>query len=359
VTPLPAPVGLLAELTHRCPLGCPYCSNPIELTKASQELDTKTWINVFNEAADLGVAHVHLSGGEPLVRPDLAELTNAAHLAGLYTNLITSAVGLSDQRLTELRSAGLDHVQISFQGIDAATADVVAHFKGATKAKREAAKRVVEEGLALTINAVIHRNNINDLPAIIDMAEELGAGRLEVAHVQYHGWAIPNRANLIPTREQFLAADKIVVDARTRLEGNLVIDYVIPDYYAERPKACMGGWGQQVIVVTPDGRALPCHAAATIPGMTFDNVRKTSLQDIWTRSDAFQKYRGTAWMPEPCKGCERAEVDWGGCRCQALAIAGDASATDPACKLSPIHGKMAELAESPAKPGFRFRRIGG
>jgi pyrroloquinoline quinone biosynthesis protein E len=329
------------------------------LTKASQELDTKTWINVLNEAADLGVAHVHLSGGEPLVRPDLAELTNAAHLAGLYTNLITSAVGLSDQRLTELRSAGLDHVQISFQGIDPTTADVVAHLKGATKAKREAAKLVVEEGLALTINAVIHRNNITDLPAIIEMAEELGAGRLEVAHVQYHGWAVPNRANLIPTREQFLAADKIVVDARTRLEGNLVIDYVIPDYYAERPKSCMGGWGQQVIVVTPDGRAMPCHAAATIPGMVFENVRKTSLQDIWTKSEAFQKYRGTAWMPAPCKGCERAEVDWGGCRCQALAIAGDASATDPACKLSPIHGKMQELAESPAKPGFRFRRIGG
>jgi pyrroloquinoline quinone biosynthesis protein E len=350
---------LLAELTHRCPLGCPYCSNPIELTKASQELDTKTWINVFNEAADLGVAHVHLSGGEPLSRPDLAELTNAAHLAGLYTNLITSAVGLSDQRLTELRSAGLDHVQISFQGLDPATADTVAHYKGATRAKREAAKLVVEEGLALTINAVIHRNNIAELPAIIDMAEELGAGRLEVAHVQYHGWAIPNRANLIPTYEQFLEADKIVHAARTRLEGTLVIDYVIPDYYAQRPKACMGGWGQQVIVITPDGRALPCHAAATIPGMIFDNVRKMSLQEIWTDSKAFQQYRGTDWMPKPCKGCERAEVDWGGCRCQALAVVGNAGATDPACALSPDHAKMKELAASPAKPGFRFRRIGG
>lgn len=360
MTQAPTPLGLLAELTHRCPLGCPYCSNPIELTRASNELDTKTWINVFNEAADIGIAHVHLSGGEPLVRPDLAELTNAAHLAGLYTNLITSAVGLSDQRLTELRSAGLDHVQISFQGFDPVRSDIVAHLKGANKAKREAAKRVVEEGLALTINAVMHRDNIDELPALIDMAEELGAGRLEVAHVQYHGWAIPNRASLMPTREQFLAADKIVFDARTRLEGSLVIDYVIPDYYAERPKACMGGWGRQVIVVTPDGRALPCHSAASIPGMTFDNVRKTSLPDIWNRSEAFNRFRGTAWMPKPCQGCDRAEVDWGGCRCQALGIAGDASATDPACALSPLHERMKDLAgEVATKPGFRFRRIGG
>ena len=355
-----APLGLLAELTHRCPLGCPYCSNPLDLTKASQELDTKTWINVFNEAADLGMAHIHLSGGEPLVRPDLAELTNAAHLAGLYTNLITSAVGLSDQRLTELRSAGLDHVQISFQGVDATKADATAHFKGGSRVKREAARLVVEEGLALTINAVMHRNNIDELPAMIDLAEQLGAGRLEVAHVQYHGWAIPNRANLMPTREQFEAANAIVTQARTRLEGTLVIDYVIPDYYAERPKACMGGWGQQIMVVTPDGRALPCHSAATIPGMTFDNVRKTSLQEIWTGSEAFNRFRGTAWMPKPCQGCDRAEVDWGGCRCQALAVTGDASATDPACALSPQHARMQELAaQSPVKPGFRFRRIGG
>jgi pyrroloquinoline quinone biosynthesis protein E len=332
------------------------------LTKASQELDTKTWINVFNEAADLGVAHVHLSGGEPLVRPDLAELTNAAHLAGLYTNLITSAVGLSDQRLTELRSAGLDHVQISFQGIDAATADVVAHFKGATKAKREAAKLVVEEGLALTINAVIHRNNINDLPAIIDMAEELGAGRLEVAHVQYHGWAVPNRANLIPTREQFLAADKIVVDARTRLEGNLVIDYVIPDYYAERPKACMGGWGRQFLVVNPLGQVLPCHAAPSIPGLVFENVRDRPLAAIWTDSPAFEAYRGTAWMAEPCRTCDRREIDWGGCRCQAMALVGNAGATDPACARSPDHAAMVSLASEEATreaDDFVYRQIGG
>lgn len=359
MTDLPVPIGLLAELTHRCPLGCPYCSNPLELTRANAELDTKTWINVLNEAASLGIMHVHLSGGEPLVRPDLAELTNAAHLAGLYTNLITSAVGLTVQRFSELRAAGLDHVQISIQGVDPTRADSVAHFKGGTRAKLDAAKRIVEAGMALTINAVMHRNNMDELPAIIDLAESLGAGRLEVAHVQYHGWAIPNRASLMPTHEQFLEAERIVTEARTRLEGTLVIDHVMPDYFADRPKACMGGWGRQVIVVTPDGRALPCHAAATLPGMTFENVRKKTLADIWQNSEAFNRFRGTQWMPKPCNGCERAEIDWGGCRCQALSILGDATATDPACALSPHHAKMRELASSPATSTFRFRRIGG
>jgi pyrroloquinoline quinone biosynthesis protein E len=356
------PIGLLAELTHRCPLGCPYCSNPLELTRANQELDTKTWTRVFEDAASLGAMHVHLSGGEPLVRKDIAELTNAAHLAGLYTNLITSGVGLNAQSLTELRAAGLDHVQISIQGVDPTRADAIAHFKGGAKAKREAARVVVEEGLALTINAVIHRGNIKDLPAIIDLAVEWGAGRLEVAHVQYHGWAIANRASLMPAREDFLTAAKLVEDARKSLEGTLVIDHVIPDYYAERPKACMGGWGRQVIVVTPDGRALPCHAAATLPGFAFDNVKDRSLAEIWETSEAFQKFRGTAWMPKPCQGCDRAEIDWGGCRCQAFAITGNAATTDPACALSPEHTKLREMATADAASGistYRFRRIGG
>jgi pyrroloquinoline quinone biosynthesis protein E len=360
VTNVPTPLGLLAELTHRCPLGCPYCSNPIDLARASTELDTKTWNSVMNEAAALGIAHVHLSGGEPLVRNDLAEITNTAHLAGLYTNLITSAVGLSDQRLTELRAAGLDHVQISFQGTSPEKTDVVAHFKGAFKAKKEAARLVVEEGLALTVNAVIHRGNVDEVTAFINLAEELGAGRVEIAHVQYHGWAIPNRSLLMPSHEQYLETRRIVDEARVRLEGTLVIDHVMPDYFADRPKACMGGWGRQVIVVTPDGRALPCHAAATIPGLTFDNVKKKPLGTIWENSDAFNRFRGTEWMPEPCKGCERAEVDWGGCRCQALEVTGNAAATDPACALSPEHARMKDLAtQAPARPGFRFRRIGG
>ena len=357
---VPVPLGLLAELTHRCPLQCPYCSNPLDLTRASLELDTRTWMRVIEEAASLGIAHIHLSGGEPLARPDLAEITNAAHLSGLYTNLITSAVGLSAQRLTELRAAGLDHVQVSFQSVDAARADSIAHVKGSLRTKKEAARLIVEEGLALTVNAVIHRSNIDEVKAFIDLAIDLGAGRLEVAHVQYHGWATPNRAQLMPTREQFLAARKVVDDARRQLEGTLVIDHVMPDYLAERPKACMGGWGRQVIVIAPDGRALPCHAAATIPGLQFDNVRHRSLPDIWESSEAFNLFRGTGWMPSPCKGCERAELDWGGCRCQALALTGDAAATDPVCTLSPDHGRIKDLlAEPAARSGYRYRRIGG
>lgn len=360
MTAVQGPLGLLAELTHRCPLQCPYCSNPLDLVRASHELDTRTWVRVMEEAAALGIAHVHLSGGEPLARPDLAEITNAAHLSGLYTNLITAAVGLNAQRLAELRAAGLDHVQISFQGIVPEQADAIAHVKGAFRAKKDAARLVCDEGLALTVNAVIHRSNADDVPGFIDLAVELGAGRLEIAHVQYHGWALANRAHLMPTRAQFEATRSVVEDARRRLEGTLVIDHVMPDYFAERPKACMGGWGRQVMVVTPDGRTLPCHAATTIPDLVFANVRTASLAEIWGHNEAFNRFRGTAWMPSPCQGCERAEIDWGGCRCQALAITGNAAATDPVCSLSPSHDLMATLAtETPARPGYRFRRIGG
>ncbi len=359
---VPAPIGLLAELTHRCPLGCPYCSNPLELVRASGELDTAVWTRVMQEAADLGILHVHLSGGEPLTRSDLAEIVNAANVAGLYTNLITSAIGLTPQRLSELKGAGLDHVQISIQGVDPVRADAVAHFKGGMKAKREAAQRVVREALALTVNAVIHRDNIRDLPQIIDLAQEWGAGRLEVAHVQYHGWALVNRASLMPSRQDFEDAARVVDEARVRLSGDLVIDHVIPDYYGERPKACMGGWGRQVIVIAPDGRALPCHAAASLPDITFANVRDHSLPEIWRSDAAFEKFRGTAWMPKPCKGCERAEIDWGGCRCQAFALVGNAAATDPVCALSPdrkaVAAAIAKDAAAPQMP-YRFRRIGG
>jgi len=354
------PLALLAELTHRCPLRCPYCSNPVDMTRPGGELDTATWGRVFREAADLGCLQVHLSGGEPTSRRDILEITAAAHLAGLYTNLITAAVNLTPQRLSELQAAGLDHVQISFQGVEATSADAIAHYKGALRAKKDAARRVVAQGLALTVNAVIHRGNVDEVPAFIELAVELGAGRLEIAHVQYHGWALANRAHLMPTREQYETSRDIVDAARRRLEGTLVIDHVMPDYLGERPKACMGGWGRQVIVVAPDGRALPCHAAATIPGLVFENVRDRALAGIWETSEAFNHFRGTAWMPAPCRGCDRAERDWGGCRCQALAVTGDASATDPVCALSPDHHRLQELmAEPPARPGFRFRRIGG
>jgi pyrroloquinoline quinone biosynthesis protein E len=355
---LKAPVGLLAELTHRCPLQCPYCSNPLALEGAAGELDTPTWIDVLQQAADLGVLQLHLSGGEPTVRRDLEEIVAGAARAGLYSNLITAGVLLTRERLERLAAAGLDHVQISLQDTDAANADRIARYTGGHAKKLEAAGWVREVSLPLTINAPIHRQNIASLPAFIDLAVKLGAQRLEVAHVQYYGWALRNRQALMPTRDQVLRTADIVTEARERLKGVLVIDFVVPDYYARRPKPCMGGWGRGIINITPSGRALPCHAAETIPGLAFENVRARRLRDIWLHSPAFNRFRGTDWMREPCRSCEFRKQDWGGCRCQALAFAGAADVTDPACNKSPLHGAFTGVAEREAAdvaPDFIYR----
>ncbi|MEJ1160837.1 pyrroloquinoline quinone biosynthesis protein PqqE [Prosthecomicrobium sp. N25] len=358
---VPAPLGILAELTHRCPLKCPYCSNPTELDRRSAELDTETWTRVFREAAALGVLHAHLSGGEPTARRDIVELTRACAEAGIYSNLITSGVGVSADLLRRLVDAGLDHVQLSIQGADAPVNDHVAGYRGAFDKKREVARWVVDAGLPLTLNAVIHRANILQVDALVELALAMGAKRLEVAHTQYYGWAYRNRAALMPAKPEVDAAIAIVEEARRRLEGRLVIDMVIPDYYAKYPKACSGGWGRRSLNVTPSGKALPCHAAETIPGLEFWNVREHSLRDIWLHSPAFTAYRGTDWMPELCRTCERAEVDWGGCRCQALALAGDAAATDPACHKSPFHHRMVALAEAESvaatPPPYQYREM--
>jgi PqqA peptide cyclase len=349
---LQPPVGLLAELTHRCPLQCPYCSNPLELERVGAELSAAEWCNVLTQAADLGVLQVHLSGGEPTVRRDLVEIVAHTAKAGLYSNLITAAVLLTQDRLKALADAGLNHVQVSIQDVEPVNADRIAHYVGGHAKKLQAAQWVRALGLPLTINAPIHRQNIASLPAIIELATSLGAQRLEVAHVQYYGWALRNRQALIPTREQVLESARIVEAARERLRGILRIDFVVPDYYASRPKPCMGGWGRGIINVTPAGNVLPCHAAQTISGLTFDSVRERSLREIWESSEAFQKYRGTDWMREPCRSCEWRERDWGGCRCQALAFAGEAEATDPACAKSPLHGAFTRIAdeESAAQP---------
>jgi pyrroloquinoline quinone biosynthesis protein E len=328
------PLGLLAELTHRCPLGCPYCSNPIALEPRSRELSTETWGRVMREAAALGVLQVHLSGGEPTARPDLEAIVRAAAEAGLYTNLITSGVLLDGTRIAALAAAGLHHVQLSIQHAEAAEADRIAHFRGAHLRKLAVAKQVRETGLALTINAVLHRQNLAALESMIALALTLGAGRLEVAHTQYHGWALANRAALLPSRGEAEAARRLVEDARERLKGRLLIDYVAPDYHATRPKACMGGWGRRFLNITPAGAVLPCHAAESLPDLHFDQVTERSLEAIWTESEAFNRFRGTRWMPEPCRGCENREIDWGGCRCQAFALAGDASEADPVCDRS-------------------------
>lgn len=352
------PLGLLLELTHRCPLACPYCSNPLKLERSADELDTATWLRLLDEAAALGVLQVHFSGGEPLARRDLTVLVRRAAERQLYSNLITSALGLEPRRLEELMRAGLDHVQISFQGVEAEAADHVAHYRGAHARKLEAARRVRQAGLPLTLNFVLHRHNVAQVPAMVELGLALGAARIELAHVQYYGWGLRNRAALLPTRAQLDAVTAQVEAEQLRLKGRMAIDYVVPDYYAVRPKACMGGWARRFINISPAGKALPCHAAETLPGLVFPSVREQSLAAIWHEAPAFQRFRGTGWMPQPCRSCERREIDWGGCRCQAHALTGDAGRTDPACALSADHGVMAQAvreSEALSAATFLFR----
>lgn len=345
------PMAMLAELTHRCPLACPYCSNPVELTRQAGELTTEEWASAFRQAADLGVLQVHLSGGEPASRRDLVELVKAARDAGLYVNLITSGIGLTEARLRELDAAGVDHVQLSLQGVDAEMADWIGGYKGGFNRKMQVARWIAEIGFPLTVNAVVHRQNVDRLPEMIAMAEDLGARRIEVATVQFHGWADLNRKALMPTLEQSLAARRVVNAARERLRGRMVIDYVPPDHHATFPKACMGGWGSTGLNIAPDGSVLPCHAAQTITGLQFDNIRDLPLAEIWHKGSAFNAFRGTAWMPEPCQSCDRRDIDFGGCRCQAMAMAQDPTLTDPVCSRSPFRAQLNALAEADSQSG--------
>lgn len=354
------PLAVLAEVTHRCPLQCPYCSNPLDLERASGELSTRQWMKAIDEIAGMGVLQIHFSGGEPLARKDIADLVRHASAASLYTNLITSGVTLDRYKMASLAEAGLDHVQISFQGTDAIHADHIAGHAGAFGRKLAAAELVKELGLPLTVNAVVHRQNMHEIPEIVEMALTLGASRLEIAHVQYLGWALKNRAALMPTRAQFSEATDLVEAARERLNGILVIDYVIPDYYAVRPKACMAGWARKFMNVTPSGKVLPCHAAETITGLSFASVQDQPLATIWLESSAMRKYRGTGWMEGPCKDCAFREVDFGGCRCQAFALTGDGANTDPTCGKSVRNAEIAALAEAEAAAdvrSFSYRRF--
>ena len=338
------PVSILFELTHRCPLQCPYCSNPLQLEQAANELTTAQWSDLMEQAVAMGILQVHFSGGEPALRSDLEDLVENAETLGLYSNLITSGVGLDDERLGHLAALGLKHVQISVQDSTEDNANRIGGHRDGYARKMAAAKAVRKHGLPLTINAPIHKMNVEHLPSIIDLAVDVGASRIEVAHVQYYGWAYHNRAALMPKREQLEWATGVVEDARERFKGVLVIDYVVPDYYARRPKACMGGWGRQFLNVTPSGKVLPCHAAESITSLVFDNIKERSLMDIWENSAAFEKYRGSDWLPATCRSCERREIDWGGCRCQAFAITGDAANMDPACEFSDHHEHLVNIA---------------
>ena len=330
----PPLLAIIAELTHRCPLRCVYCSNPVELDHRATELLTEDWLRVFREAGAMGALHAHFPGGEPLVRPDLELLIKGARAAGLYTNLITSGIPLSEERFHGLLDAGLDHLQLSFQSDEPGLAAEIAG-RDALEAKLALVRHIHASKVAFTANLVVHRKNLDRLGSMLRFAESLAPQRIEVAHVQYYGWAFVNRAALLPTRAQLDAAQATIADFIQRTQGRIRVDYVVPDYYARYPKACMGGWGNRMILVTPEGKALPCHAAAILPGLVFENVREKSLAWIWEQSAAFQKYRGEDWMLEPCRSCERRTEDFGGCRCQAFMLAGDARAADPVCQLSP------------------------
>jgi len=356
---IPPPMALLAEVTHRCPLACGYCSNPLELKSREEELAADEWARVFKEAAEIGVLHLHLSGGEPCSRRDLEDLVSAGREAGLYSNLITSGIGLSERRLAELVERGIDHVQLSIQGVDAPQADHIGGYRGGFERKMKVAQWVTDLDVPLTVNAVVHRQNMDRVEAVFELAVSLGARRLEVANVQFHGWAELNRPQFMPGREQVEALTSAVEAARERLKGTLVIDYVPADYYATYPKACMGGWGRVGLNVDPAGRVLPCHAAESIPNLTFENIRERSLKKIWFEGEAFNAFRGTDWMQEPCRSCERRNIDLGGCRCQAMALAGDPAATDPVCVKSPLRPQIDEVARIASQAlvpdGFVYR----
>jgi PqqA peptide cyclase len=342
----PNPLALIAEITHRCPLHCVYCSNPLEMAGASSELSTAQWIDVFQQSGKLGMLHAHFTGGEPLARPDLTELIAGARAAGLYTNLITSGIGLAETRLQALVDAGLDHIQLSFQDSREDSANWIAGAK-AHAHKVELSHLIRRHKIAFTVNLVIHRQNIDHLDEMIAFIEQLAPERMEIAHTQYYGWALKNRAALLPTRVQLDKAVEAVADAEKRLAGRIRVDFVVPDYYARFPKACMGGWGRRLMLINPAGKVLPCHAAEVIPGLEFENVRDKTLEYIWQQSSSFQRFRGEEWMPEPCRSCDQRAQDFGGCRCQALLLTGNAEATDPACSLAPAHDVVeAALAEA-------------
>lgn len=350
------PTTLLAELTHRCPLRCPYCSNPLDLVRGAAELGTEDWKRVFTEARALGVLQLGLSGGEPLVRKDLEELAAHARGLGLYSTLVTSGLGLTRPRAERLRDAGLEHVQISIQDADPVVAERIAGVSS-VKQKRAAAALVRELGFAFSVNVVLHRANLDRIGEIIDLAAGLGADRLELANTQYYGWGLENRAALMPTQEQVGRAQAVAQEAIARYRGRMQILFVLPDYFEQYPKPCYGGWGKLYLVVTPDGKVLPCHGATQITTLEFSNARDRSLEWIWQHSPAFQAFRGEAWMREPCRSCPRKTVDFGGCRCQAFALTGAAENTDPVCTLSPHRGVIDAAIAAPDEAAYRYRTL--
>ncbi len=338
------PLWLLAELTYACPLQCPYCSNPVDFARYKDELSTDDWIRVLREARAMGAAQLGFSGGEPLTRRDLEVLIAEAHRLGYYTNLITSAVGMDENRVKHFREAGLDHIQVSLQASDRELNDFIAGTE-AFHHKLDMARAVKRHGYPMVLCCVMHRHNTDQIDKILDLAIELEADYVELATTQYYGWALLNRDQLLPTREQLARAEAIAHDYQARMKGKMKIYYVVPDYFEGRPKACMNGWGSIFLTIAPDGTALPCHSARELPGIQFPNVRDHGIEWIWNESPGFNQFRGFEWMKEPCKSCPERFKDFGGCRCQAYLLTGDATNADPVCKLSPHHGIVLNAIE--------------
>ncbi len=345
---IPGPRWLLAEMTYTCPLQCPYCSNPVDFYRYRNELDTEGWIQVLKQARELGAVQLGFSGGEPLVRKDLEEIVREGRELGYYTNLITSGIGMNGARIKKLREAGLDHIQISFQASDRVLND---RFAGtdAFQHKVEMAREVKAQGYPMVLNFVLYRDNIDRIADILDLAMDLKADQVELANTQYYGWAVVNQKRLLPSREQLQRAEKIAHEYQKRYEGQSRIIFVVPDYYEDRPKACMAGWGQIFLTIAPDGLALPCQGARQLPGIEFPNVRDHDIEWIWRESEAFNHFRGETWMKEPCRTCPERSKDFGGCRCQAYQFTGDATNTDPVCGLSPHHSKIVQAIEAANK----------
>jgi len=342
------PRWLLAELSYKCPLQCPYCSNPLDYAKYGDELSTEDWKRVLTQARKMGAVQLGFSGGEPLTRQDLPELVKHARELGYYSNLITSGYGLDEAKIVQLKQAGLDHIQVSIQ---ASSQELNDHLAGTEsyQHKQEVAKLVKKHGYPMVLCVVIHRENIHQMQQILEMAESLGADYLELANTQYYGWAHLNRDLLLPTKEQFDEAEKIAQAFKEKVNGRMKIYYVIPDFYEDRPKACMNGWGTTFLTIAPDGAALPCHSARELPGMECPNVKDYSIEQIWNESKAFNFFRGFDWMKEPCRSCDEKEKDYGGCRCQAYLMTGDMYNTDPVCSKSPDHAVIDEAIAAARK----------
>ncbi len=349
------PLWLLLELTYRCPLHCVYCSNPVNYTRHMNELSTDTWIRVMREAREIGAAQLGFSGGEPLTRDDLEVLVKEAHSLGFYTNLITSGIGLSEKRIAELHRNGLDHIQLSFQDSTRELNDFLSHTK-TFELKLRIARMVKQQGYPIVLNVVLHRQNIDHIEQILDMAERLDVDYLELANTQYYGWAFLNRDHLLPSREQIARAEEATARFRERVGERIRVFFVVPDYYEKRPKPCMSGWGAVFLAIGADGVALPCHQARMLPGFDFPRVQETSIRSIWYESAAFNRFRGFDWMTEPCRSCPERFKDFGGCRCQAFLVTGDPANTDPVCDLSPMHYKILNAVESAQKGAAQAER---